>query len=484
MASLTKAQLTRKYEAAQARLKAGDLPAARALFLEVHKAAPGAAEPLYQLGRIARASDDLQRANDYFAQAHNRKPKEPAILRALIEVRALLGDTDAVVEGYDALIALAPRHPKPLADKAQFLQQTGEFEAADALFREALRQSPGNGELYRMRAVGKRLTKSDPLIRKMQKLYADPRMSEAGRMHLGFALAKAMEDAGAHDKVFGYLKTANRLQRKAYPYDPKTREAEVAALIEASRTSAPPADSEVAPIIVSGMPRSGTTLVEQILGAHSGVTAGGELGIALRLAYGMFGAPDRITPLAAITPGALDKFAETYARQARARVAQPELRITDKSIQNHLILGHLHRAMPRAGLVVVRRDPRDIALSIYKNYFADGTHRYSNDLADIARYMKSFERIVAFWKDRVPVHEIVYEELIADPEAQARALLEALGLEWQPDCLNFHRRSGAVKTLSIAQVRQPIYSSSSGAWRRYETEMQPFIETWETDAWD
>lgn len=482
MAPLTQDQLARTFRAAQERLAAGDLDAAEALFRDVHRAQPKAAEPLFHLGRIARAKGELNAARGLLEQAQALRPKEPTILQALAEVQGLCGDSPAALASHDALIKLAPGHPKPLADKALYLQQLGEFDAADAAFRKALRRAPDSGELYRMWLGSKRLAKGDPLIRKMQQLFTHPKMSEAGRIHLGFALAKAMEETGAHDKVFGYLNIANRLQRKAYPYDPAARDAEVAGIMRASNSLPSPADTDFAPIIVTGMARSGTTLFEQILGAHDAVTAGGELAIGLRLAYGMFGTPPGIAPLAGMTPETLNAFAARYEAQARARVAQPELRITDKSIQNHLILGHLHAAMPRAGLIVVKRDPRDIALSIYKNHFAGGTHRYSNDLADIARYIRSFERIVAFWKERVRVQEVSYDELIAAPEEKARALVEGLGLPWQPQCLEFYKQGGTVKTLSIAQVRRPVYKSSGGAWRRYETEMQPFIEAWDNSS--
>ena len=481
MVPLSKAQVGQLFQEAQKRLTSGDLTGAESLFRQVHDAAPNAAEPLFHLGRIARMSGNLDTARGRFEQAHRVKPAEPAILQALAECQSIMGDTDSASASHDTLIALQPKHPKPLADKALFLQQQGDFEAAERLFRKALRLSPDNGELYRMWLGGKKLAKGDPTIREMQKLFAHPRMSEAGKIHLGFALAKAMEDSGQFDKVFGYLRQANRLQRKAFPYYSAARDAEVAAIMAASDQIGPPQDSDVAPIIVTGMPRSGTTLMEQILAAHDDVVAGGELAIGLKLAYAGFGVPPEIAPLEAIPGEKLTAFAEGYARQTAMRVDVQGRRVTDKSIQNHLILGHIHRALPNASLIVVRRDPRDVALSIYKNHFAGGTHRYSNDLGDIARYIKSFDRIVAFWKDRVPVHEVSYDALIAAPQEHARALVGAAGLDWQDQCLEFYKRGGAVKTLSIAQVRQPVYQSSGGAWKKYEKDMQPFIEAWDAE---
>lgn len=484
MVPLSKAQVGQLFQDAQKRLKSGDLSAAQRLFEQVHAAAPNAPEPLFHLGRIARMSSDLETARTRFEQAHRAKPSDPAILQALAECQAIAGDSSAAAASHDKLIALHPKDPKPLADKALFLQQQGDFDAADRLFRKAMRLSPGNGELYRMWLGGKTLAKGDPTIREMQKLFTHPRMSDAGKIHLGFALAKAMEDSGQFDKVFGYLRQANRLQRKAYPHDPDARDSEVAAIMAASDKIGPVQDSDFAPIIVTGLPRSGTTLMEQILAAHDDVVAGGELAVGLKLAYGSFGTPPEIERLADIEAAKMSAFANGYAGQTAMRVDVQGRRVTDKSIQNHLILGQIHRAMPKAPLIVVRRDPRDVALSVYKNHFAGGTHRYSNDLADIARYIKSFDRIVAFWKERVPVFEVSYDDMIAAPEDGARALIAAAGLDWQDQCLEFYKRGGAVKTLSLAQVRKPVYQSSGGAWRKYEADMQPFIEAWDAKSWD
>lgn len=472
---LTKAQTASLYQAAQRDMAAGRLNAAAERFQKVHDAAPNLAEPLFHLGRIARQQGNLAAAHDFLTKAQVLRPKEPAILQALAEVQQIHGDPGKALKSFDALIALQPGHPKPLADKALFLQQQGDFAAAEGLFKKAMRRAPNNGELYRMWMADKTLAKGDPNIRKMQQLFKHPRMSDNGRIHLGFALAKAMEDSGQYDKVFSYLNVANRLQRKAFPYDPDVRDAEVTTIIQSLSEIGPQGDSDFDPIIVTGMPRSGTTLVEQVLAAHENVVAGGELAIGLRLAYDQFGVPPKITPLGEISMTDLRQFADRFAAQVAGRVDAQGRRVTDKSIQNHLILGHLHRALPKAGLVVVRRDPRAIALSIYKNYFEGGTHRYSNDLGDIARYIKSFDRIVTFLKARIPVYEISYDALIAAPEAEARALLAALGLDWQHSVLDFHKQGGAVRTLSLAQVRKPIYKSSGAAWQRYEDELAPFI---------
>jgi hypothetical protein len=151
-----------------------------------------------------------------------------------------------------------------------------------------------------------------------------------------------------------------------------------------------------------------------------------------------------------------------------------------------LIYGLLHTALPNARFIIVHRDPRDIAVSIYKNYFTGGTHRYANDLAAIADAIKAFRQIVAHWRNTLPDRftEIRYEDLVADPVSMSKQLIHAAGLGWQDQCLDFHKSGGTVKTLSLHQVRQPIYQSSAAAWRRYEAELQPFFDAWGDTPWD
>ena len=153
-------------------------------------------------------------------------------------------------------------------------------------------------------------------------------------------------------------------------------------------------------------------------------------------------------------------------------------RVTDKSIMSYKRMGMLKAAMPNCKIIVVRRDPRDNLLSIYRNKFQEGRHLYSYSLTDLAHFYKQFERLIDFWRQKMPegFMEIQYEDLIDDPEKHARALIDYCDLEWEDDCLNFHKTKRRVKTLSLYQVRQPIYKSSLKAWQRYEEHLQPLFE--------
>lgn len=488
MLPLNPARIPAEFRRAMALRSAGRVEEAAEILRSIIAASPGLAEPHYHLGRIALADGDGAAALEHLEVARKLKPHEPEIAGARAEAFELLGRADEALAVHGELCRRYPRAVRPRADRALLLQRLGDFDAADREFRKALKISPKEGQIYRMMLATRKLRKGDPLIAAMRKLHSDPSIKGESRIQLGFALAKAMEDSGQHDQVFRYLDPANAAMKAAAKYDPAERSAEVDGLIAAFRGfdfSAPPVGADdFAPIFVTGLPRSGTTLVEQILASHSDVTGGGEMPFALRQAYQVIGTPGSgFRPMGDVRADELAAFASAYETAVRKAQAFDRV-ITDKTIQSHLIIGFLKQAIPSARIILVRRDPRDLLYSIYKNLFAPGTHRYAYDLADLATYYASFVRITDFWREAMPdgFHEIHYEDLVADPEPQTRALVAAAGLDWQEACLSFHEGKREVKTLSIQQVRQPIYRSSAAAWRKYEKDLAPLTEALEREG--
>ena len=313
-----------------------------------------------------------------------------------------------------------------------------------------------------MFAATHRFKPNDPLIGAMRRLAKHPKLSPKGVMQINYALAKAMEDTRQTDKVFPYLRKANNSQAALWPEDANERKEEWQAVVAAQDGLAPIETKEATSpnlIFVTGLPRSGTTLAEQIVGSHSQVQAGGEIATAFRTAYTAFVSGTDMQKLGVLPQDQLRDFAKKLEMQNKryANAAKPCL--TDKSIMAFLIYGLLHAALPNARFVVVHRDPRDIAVSIYKNYFTGGTHRYANDLISIADTIKSFRAIIAHWREVLPDRftEVRYEDLVADPTSRSKALIAAAGLPWEDQCLRFHENTGTVKTLSLHQVRQPVY---------------------------
>lgn len=435
------------------------------------------------LGNSYTRMSDYDKAAKVCSLALQVDPKRADVRTLLAQALTRLGRDDEAMAQYDAALNLAPNYPLALSGKAGLLQNLGRFDEAEVLFRRCFEVDPATGETYRLFIASHKTTADDPILPQMIAQFDDPATRDTDRMNLGFAIAKALEDTKQYDQVFRYLNAANGLMRKAWPYDIAQRGAEIAGLKAALEgfdfhAALSPGASDYAPIFVTGMPRSGTTLVEQIISSHSAVSGAGEVGIAagaaLALLRGADGAPRNVADVPAAE---FARVGEDYAAQMRARFPDTP-RVTDKSILSYQYLGLIRLALPKARFIVVRRDPRDTLLSIYKNKFAEGTHLYAYSLRDLGLYYRSFVEMVAFWAERVPdwFHIVDYEELVANPEAESRKLIVACGLEWEDQCLNFHKNTRKVDTLSVYQVRQPISKASVKSWQRYEAEIAEMIE--------
>jgi len=449
-----------------------------AAFRKALKADPNHLKSLQELTRLLVAERQQEEAIELAERGLAAGGDEIDLRLSLARALSDSGRETEALTQIDKVLTLDPKCGPAYAARAAVLQTLGRFEEARAVFRDAIALMPKNGEAYRVFLLSERLAADDPLIDQMKAVHDDPDLPDMDRAHLGFALAKALEDGRRYDQVFTYLRPANDLVRKHYPYDIQERRdlvdgvrAAWAGTDLATRRIADAPDT--GPIFVTGIPRSGTTLVEQIIASHSRVSGGGELDYARQEVMNVCRAPDgRMIPAQDIPD--TDLAAAGHAAMGRLRAKFPDADIvTDKGVQSYTLIGPLRLALPHARIVVVRRDPRDNLLSIYRNMFAEGMHLYSYALKDLAAYYRLFEEVVAFWRDTAPgtFHEIRYEDLIADPEGQARALIDACGLEWEDGCLRFHENRRRVDTLSVHQVRQPIYKSSVKAWDRYRDEL-------------
>ncbi|MDU8943786.1 tetratricopeptide repeat-containing sulfotransferase family protein [Ovoidimarina sediminis] len=366
---------------------------------------------------------------------------------------------------------------------AEIEQTLGNFDAANEAFQRSIQLAPRRGETYRVYLTSKKIELDDPIVSEMMSLWQDDTMNDFSRANLGFALGKVMEDNKSYNRVFEFLHPANAMIASTDPYDMDRRK-ELQDKIHASLDSVDwsnvtlESESSFAPIFVTGMPRSGTTLVEQIISSHSRVSGGGELAFGVRQALEAIKRNEGpFRPLSDIHKSELEELANKYQAYV-GKIAEPNDHTTDKSIQVYEYVGILKMAMPRARFVIVRRDPRDNLLSIYKNIFPAGGHMYSYNLKACAHYYKLFENAVNFWRERTPdwFYEIQYEDLVANPEEETRKLIDAVGLEWEDQCLEFHKNDRRVRTLSVYQVRQPMYKSSTKAWERYRDDLTELFD--------
>jgi hypothetical protein len=287
-------------------------------------------------------------------------------------------------------------------------------------------------------------------------------------------------DVGNDDLAFTHLHAGNRLKRASFVYDVDADGREMAAIARAFRPEmlnrlSGLGDPSELPIFVVGMPRSGTTLVEQILASHPAVHGAGELtlfeGIAASVCGGSYpGSTESLTPQHIVAAG--------YDYVQRVAALAPEAgRIVDKLPGNFLYAGLIHLALPNARIVHCRRDPVDTCLSCYTKIF-DGARNCTYDLRELGRYYRHYERLMDHWRNLLPpdrFFEIGYEAIVADLEGEARRLLDSCGLSWNPACLSFHRTRRPVKTASAAQVRQPLYPSSVGRWHRHARHLEPLL---------
>jgi len=460
---------------------------AEAFFQRALKADTAYAEAAFELGRELLGRSRFMDARNALKKARSLGWKTPALLIALAKAEEGRGNGTAALEYYDRAIEQFPDHAPAYAGKAILCQHGGDFASAETLLRKAIELRPTRGEHYRLLSASHRFRDGDPLIDRMLSAFEREGTGTSDRMELGFALSKAMEDCAATDRVFGYLRTANRLMGELHPYDIGERISEVErvkAYFEdfdpnGFRISGRP---DFAPIFVTGLPRSGTTLVEQILSSHSTVEGAGEFGHFSQEAARLTILPDSGTSVTELGENDLRRLGKSYLSRVRERFPKA-VRVTDKSIQTFLFAGLVRLALPNAKIVLVRRNPRDNLYSIYKNRFPEGTHLYSYDFDDLASYYRTYVDIVDFWLERMPdcFHQISYDRLIADPVPETGALLEACDLEWEDGCLEFHRNRRAVTTLSVYQVRQPIYSSSVNAWKKHETELRPLFDRLDLD---
>jgi hypothetical protein len=306
-----------------------------------------------------------------------------------------------------------------------------------------------------------------------------------------FALGKALADLGQHERSFGYLVEGNALKRQQIGYDEAKvlgEFARIAAvfgpeLMEKRRGLGHPS---AVPVFILGMPRSGTTLVEQILASHPKVFGAGELLDFERAVTGLSGADGDRTPFPELVPllsGDQLRQLGTRYLAALTPAAPAAARITDKMPLNFLFAGLIHLALPYAHIIHTSRDPVDTCFSCFSTLFT-GNHRVAYELGELGRYYRAYERLMEHWRSVLPndvMLEVRYEDVVVDLDRQARRIVAHCGLEWEDACLSYYETRRPVRTASVAQVRQPIYSSSVGRWQPYRHLLRPLLEALSVD---
>ncbi len=348
---------------------------------------------------------------------------------------------------------------------------------AEQAYRAALAVQPGYAEVYANLVTTKKYTAGDEQdTESILRLLQTNGLAEREAAHLHFALGKIFDDRGEYDTAFTHYREGNRLMRQTVQFSAADFGAYVDRIIGTfgsellAQRDVFGSQSEL-PVFIIGMPRSGTTLIEQIVSSHPAVHGSGELDKLATLAAGLDSYPETTR---ALDGSALQHLAAEYEARLLRDAPPGTQRITDKMPSNLLHLGFVALLFPRARVIHCRREPLDVCLSIFFQAFSGG-NEYAYDLTDIGMYYRQYERLMAHWGAVSPLNmlEVRYEDLVTDPENITRRLIEFLGLPWDDRCLAHTENQRPIQTGSIWQARQPIYTSSVQRWRRYEKHLGP-----------
>jgi tetratricopeptide (TPR) repeat protein len=389
------------------------------------------------------------------------------------------GDYDEAIGIYDEVLKRHPDQPKSWMSYGHALKTVGRQVDSISAYRRAVQLQPQLGEAWWSLANLKTVSFSDADVAAMRAELAREDLGEEDRFHLQFALGKALEDAGEFEESFRHYAAGNALRRAAVPYDADETTAHKHRSIalftpvffaEREGAGCPAPD----PIFVVGLPRSGSTLVEQILASHLQVEGTMELPDITSIARRLGGRRKRgeasayPESAADLSPDELKALGEEYLDRTRVQRKLGRPFFIDKLPNNFAHLGLIRLILPNAKVIDARRHPMACGFSLFKQHFARGQN-FAYDLTDIGRYYRDYVELMAHFDAVLPgwVHRVIHEELVADPEGQVRALLAHCGLEFEDACLRFHETERAVRTASSEQVRRPLTAEGLEQWRNY-----------------
>lgn len=444
----------------------------------------GMAQALMEAGRFEEAEAAIRRA----LRVDPDQPRNWVMLGTILSRRFR---PEEALEAYDRALQLKPaQRARVLMSKGHLLKTLGRRADCESAYKACIEEDPANGEYYWYLADLKNYLFDDAQVSRMQAALADPTSTPANQALLHFALGRAHEQRGQYAQGFEHYALANAGRRRSVTFDAAAFEAKcrrISTFFTAQRLSslaaAPTAEAGARspasgphPLFIVGLPRSGSTLVEQILASHSQVEATMELPHIINLVRELDhrGAGDAYPEsVAELDHEQLDALGRRYLTEtAHFRSDRPCF--IDKMPNNFRHLGFMRLILPQALFIDVRRHPMDACFSAFKQYFAEG-QTFSYDLEDLGRYYRAYLSLMVHWHAVLPgrVLTVNYESLVLDTEAEVRRLLEFCNLEFEPACLRFHETRRPVRTASAEQVRQPIYQSGIGHWRHFEAELAP-----------
>lgn len=468
------------------------------------------AAALNEAGRHERAMQAVERAlhlDPNLAQAHNNRGDiylaearyedalaeyrravelSPKYAAALINMAKTQRDMDLPEEAQRTLqlaLELEPGNPEGLLVQGVMYEQMGDRDRAAESFQAAIASAPEMtvAHYYLSQIRGREV--SDEEFGAMRDLQDNAELNANARMYLGFGLYRACEQRAMYDEAYRNLAAANRVKAESTPYDDQDTARYIEQIIDAAKSSMEnlgdaPGFSDTRPVFVLGMPRSGTSLTEQILASHSEVAGAGELSFAYDTAHRIREMTHEKFPdnMKRLTAAQYAELGEYYLSRHSDEHLQSRY-VVDKTPLNFQYIGLLALALPRARFIHCHRDPVANCWSIHRMPF-DEKQTYAHNLESLGRYYTRYWKLVQAWHAMFPgrVLDVRYEDTVADVETQARRLLDFLGLPFEEAVLEYHKTKRLVKTPSASQVRQPIYTDRLAAWKKYEKHLQPLID--------
>lgn len=435
--------------------------------------------------QVLRKRQKFKQALIKAKELNERDPENPFFLSLLAIEYLQSGDYEDSLETFDRVLEKVPNDPATLTSRGHALKTFGKTDEAIASYRAAIRSNPAHGEAWYSLANLKTFRFSDEERAQMKNLIASPDLTFMSRVNLNFALGKANEDASKYDEAFVYYFDGNSLKKRQTRYTTEQMKAEFSAQKEYCTSELFAKQSGRGheapdPIFIVGLPRAGSTLIEQILASHSKVDGTLELPNILSLAHRLRGR-QQLTDrerypriLHDLSPQQLSEFGKQYIEETKIHRAGAPF-FTDKMPNNFRHIGLIHLILPNAKIIDARRNPMDCCWSGFKQLFAEG-QEFSYGLEDIGEYYRAYIDLMEHWHSVLPEGRILHvqhEDVLDDLEGQVRRILDYCGLEFEQSCVDFHQNKRAVRTASSEQVRRPINKSGLEQWRPFEAHLGP-----------
>jgi len=444
---------------------------------------PNEYSPHAELGRFLVQQDRFPEAIEMFEAATTLDESNADNYRLLGDALAVVGRSGDALAAYRHALRLYPEDPHSLAGQGHMLRMIGNSNDAIASYEKCTLVQPGFGDAWWSLASLKDYRLSDEQLHTIHSQIASDNLAVNSEIAMWFALARAAEERGQYEAAWREYSRGNSLKRESISHDPEQTERMHEAIIKQFSggfldLETPTAAAKHTPVFILGMPRSGSTLIEQILASHSMVEGGGELPYILMLST-MLGrqlpdGPRYPEVVSNLTREQLESLGKTYIYHSGVHLPLNLPYFTDKMPANFSHIGLIHRMLPHSKIIDVRRHPLGTCLANFRQLYAQGKNQ-TYDLVELAEYYLEYRRMMDHWQEVLPgrVLQVNYEEVVADLDGQVRRLLEYCELPWEDVCLDFHKNTRSVSTASAEQVRRPIYTDAIDFWKHYESQLEP-----------